>query len=224
MITDRDLRRQAYMDGELPVDEIIRFEAECTDPERAEMEAERAFESALVEQLQPEAECPDQLWIDLQQRMRTRKRRPSIMIRFGLAAAACLAIALAILQHHSISVPLEQPQTADLAVPGSWEKVRSSLTANDFHVSLSPPEAEDHHPISLVGLRYHDVGGDQIAEVRFTCCGHPVSVFLSHSQEIDLVGSLKLPEKTYRFSQPLDGYQLLAVGRHAPSEILNLFS
>lgn len=66
MIDDEVLRRQAYLDDELSVDEVIAYEASLSRPQRTEIDTERRFEQALGEQLAQGATCPDRLWQRLQ--------------------------------------------------------------------------------------------------------------------------------------------------------------
>ena len=62
MNTDSDkLKAQASMDGQLPIDSMIEFEAGLTPEEKDAMEKERRFEAELADRLRAGGECPDAL-------------------------------------------------------------------------------------------------------------------------------------------------------------------
>ncbi|HAR67944.1 MAG TPA: hypothetical protein DCR55_17315, partial [Lentisphaeria bacterium] len=91
MATDKDLLRQAYMDGELSVEEIIRFESERSEEEFRALQAEQAFESVLIEKLEADCACPDELWQDIQNRIAASQRQPQTR-RLVLWLAALAAV------------------------------------------------------------------------------------------------------------------------------------
>jgi hypothetical protein len=232
-----ELTRQAYMDGELSVEEVIAFEASCNDAERREVAAEQAFERAFVERVSQDT-CPDALWDDLRSRIARESRGPTLGWRLWpiLAAAALLTISgLAWMQSKKEVAPsLVADLSKDLheycagvAVPGDFEKVRSSLTANGFHIKLSAPDPEAHHAVSLLGVSYHDVEGSRVAELKFSCCQQPVSVFVSDMPAERLAELLQAKDnenRVYNVHEKIDTYQVHAVSTHLPDDVLNLFS
>jgi hypothetical protein len=237
MDMDRELTRQAYMDGELSVEEVITFEASCSDVERREMEAEQAFERSFVERISQDC-CPDALWNDLRARIARESRGglPGWKL-WPMLAAALLAIG-AVLWLQSRQVPdrpslvrdLAQPVetfAATVAVPGDIDKVRSSLTANGFHIKLSAPDPDGHHPITLLGVSYHEIDGERVAAVKFACCGQPVAVFVSNlpaTRLAELLQPADSKNRVYNVHERIDAYEVHAVSSHLPDDVLNLFS
>ncbi len=59
---DKQLERQAYLDGQLSVDEAIVFETDLDSKAKARVEAEKHFETVLGERLSDHSKCPDELW------------------------------------------------------------------------------------------------------------------------------------------------------------------
>ncbi|GEM_PF-5278258 len=230
MATDKDLLRQAYMDGELSVEEIIRFESERSEEEFRALQAEQAFESVLIEKLEADCACPDELWQDIQNRIAASQRQPQTrrLVLWLAALAAVVTIVAGLLpggNARSLLFHSELAAVKDrIEVPGDWQKIRSSLTEHGFHLALTEPGTDAYHKIELYGLLYHDLAGEQVAEVCFTCCGEPISVYLSKDQDVDLTQLVDFPASTFRHSSPIDKYQVLAVGGHSPTEILSLFS
>lgn len=219
----RELTRQAYMDGELSVEEVIAFEASCSDAERREIAAEQAFERVFVERVSQDS-CPDALWMDVRSRI-TRESRGRGWRLWPMLAAALLALGGAIWM---------QAQPKDLHdccigehVPGDFAKVRSSLTQKGFHINLSEPDPDGHHPIKLQGLSYYKVNGELVAELKFSCCHKDVKVYVS-SLSPERMASLLQPKdsegRVYSIHERIDSYEVHAFGQHLPDDVLNLFS
>jgi hypothetical protein len=240
MNTDTELTRQAYMDGELSVEEIIAFETNCSALERREIAAEQGFEKAFVERVSQDR-CPVALWNDVRARIARESRGASLGWRRVwpmLAAAALLTIGGTLwLQGKSsknTAPSLVEALSGDLhhycegvAVPGDIEKVRSSLTENGFHIKLSNPDPETNHTITLLGVSYHDVEGGRVAELKFSCCEQPVSVFVSNMPAERLAELLQTNDKAHRVynvHERIDAYEVHAVSKHLPEDVLNLFS
>jgi hypothetical protein len=120
------LRRQAYIDGQLSVDEVIAFQDELSAQERKEVDQEMAFEQAFSNHLQhaDATDCPPELWHDLQNRIlrddpegiapstdvdtpSLPNQHPARALWFvqAIAAAAAIAIAAFLLTRNTATPP-----------------------------------------------------------------------------------------------------------------------
>jgi hypothetical protein len=235
MNTDRELTRQAYMDGELSVEEVIAFEGSSSDAERRAVAAEHAFEKAFVERVSQDT-CPDAVWDDLRARIARESRGRSGWRLWPMLAAALLTIG-GVTWLYGQMKPVEslvadlstdlESFSAGVDVPGDLEKVRSSLTANGFHIKLDAPDPTAHHAVTLLGVAYYDVDGVRVAALKFSCCNQPVSVFVSSMPSEHLAKLLQTKAKAsriYNVHERIDSFEVHAVSKHPPDDVLNLFS
>ncbi len=97
---DKKLERQAYLDGQLTVEEALEFEAELTPKEKADLEAEKHFETVLGERLSDGTKCPEPLW---------NKLKTQMLSESGLDATQLLGAA-------AVNEPAPEPKPALPAV------------------------------------------------------------------------------------------------------------
>jgi hypothetical protein len=230
---DKQLRMQASIDGELSVDEAIALEAELSGDERAEFEREREFEKALAGELNSGPDCPDAAWEELKTQINSNadSNMPWV-IRFApLAAAAAIALLVFVNRGPAggeilISETFDvQEFSGSAEVPGDLEKIRSSLTANNFHVKLRGPDPAAHHQVTLLGLRYgKSSDGHKVAELMFSCCGKPIKAYLFDKGHGVTVRESDLDSNWYKGSRAIDRYRVTVVGPHGVTDVMDLFS
>ncbi len=244
---ERRLTRQAYLDNQLPVEDVIAFEESLKGEERLQVERERAFEEALSQRLREEAPCPVAVWEHLQERMNGKRGRQPWAVPFangwkGLAIAAGIALLAAGFfvwnplgsvdsteQLKSGALPVSVGQCGGLAeIPGDYVKVVSALTANRIFLNMKPcDEISEGHPIKLLGMRMLNQGDKAVAQVFFECCGQPISVFITPLSNPWAASELPMKDVKgdwFVRQRELDQYRIIGVGTHDPSEVLALFS
>lgn len=238
------LIRQAYIDEQLPVEEVIAFEAKLSREDKAALEAERRFETALADRLKAAAPCPDELWARVKGQIQSpapqtlpparrfwpRFAKPLawaaiVVLNLGLAAALLNRVAgrtpeLELAFNDDLQAFAE---TAD--IPGDIEKMYACLAASRLHVALAPPSPQQH-PITPLGMRLQELGGEQVAQLFFSCCNRPMAVFVGRKEAFDLrnIPTRGLPGNVFVATREIDNYRIIVVGPHAPGEILDLFS
>ena len=74
------LIRQAYLDDQLSLGDIARYEQELSQQEAAELDEERHFESSLTEFLKKDTDCPEEFWQQLKSTLQSQSDST-----FGLA-------------------------------------------------------------------------------------------------------------------------------------------
>ncbi len=240
-----ELRIQAYLDNQLPVEEVIKIEERLTVADKVRLENEREFEAALVAKFMEDADCPETLWdetklglrsrIDLNSRRKFRK----LLSSRWLAAAAIVVVAAAFLSFVSPESNNDTPAVEILftqefndirkflEVPGDLKKVHQSLAANELPIAIKAPDVNGKHDIQLLGMRYHETAGQKIAQLYFSCCGKPLMVFLSKDSVnsiADYVHIVYDSETMYSVNNVIDNYRVLIIGPHSPADVLGLFS
>ena len=242
---DRQLTRQACLDDELPLEEVIAFEEQLTAADRRQLQAEREFERELAERLSQPAPCPEALWQRLETRVKAQGR--PALVRFvssprvrRLAAAAAIALLLGL--GALLMVPAgDQPPTfagvkltaslSDFAAwaetTGSAAELQASLAQHGFHVRLADPASTtSHHQIKLLGMRYVHDGKVEMAQVMFDCCGQPVSVFVAPARCSWAPALPEVPANSvWHSAERRDArIRLIGVGPHRTDAVLDLFS
>ena len=67
---DKELKRQAYLDDQLSVDELIEYETDLADDELKTLQKERQFNDELSKKLKEAPACPSDLWQKLETQMK----------------------------------------------------------------------------------------------------------------------------------------------------------
>ncbi len=249
-IEDNKLMKQAYLDNQLPIEQIIDFEQNLSSEGRADIAREQQFETAFAKKIMDDIQCPDEFWENLKSRIqiqptvssenvqiidRTIRLWPTIAAAAAVILIAALSVSLFINANISgttekVSVSFmedlnEFAQSSE--IPGDYEKARSSLTQHGFHLKFKQPNPEIHHQVELLGVRFHKVNGNDIAQIYLSCCKRPMSVFLTDKSAGNLSNHVQInsqPGKMFSVSNVIDKYHLYIVGPHPTSDVLDLFS
>ena len=110
----RKLNRQAYMDEQLSVEEVIEFEKGLNRGDKVEIEDEKKFEDTLISFLAKDAECPDELWNEVKARVALHSNSWLSIVRykffktrfFKIAAVFIALITLGMIVTLSTKIPL----------------------------------------------------------------------------------------------------------------------
>lgn len=248
MINDKteELIRQAYMDDQLSVEEVIDFEGKLCRSDKIAIAKDKHFEDSLKLFLARESECPDSVWNEVKIRIVLQSNSWFNRVRFKIvsfrfAAAAGLVIALIgtiatrtgpVLNTTQDKFPIEfsdslphfsQPAT----IRGNHETIRDNLFDNGFHINFEKPKENSHHSIELLGLRYIRVNDETVAQIYFSCCLRPVTVLLSRNPRLLPENNIQIENsfKTmFHVSKETESYRIFIVGPHPPTYILDLFT
>ena len=241
-----ELTRQAYIDEQLSVEEIIAFEQGLSRTGKIEIEKEKQFEQALVAKLADDVECPEELWNGIRARIALQSNSwftilhfKMLRIKFFAAAALFMAIiaaaALVIIpiRYDQLEKPsvLFSDNLTEFSRPamlvGNYENVRNSLLKNGFTLDFNKPPNESIHKIELLGLRYLTIDRKNVAQLYFSCCARPVTVFIERKGVNWIHNDLQVENsyKTlFKANHELDNHHIFILGPHPPSDILGLFS
>ncbi len=248
MSHERDRLWSAYLDGELSSREAADFHQTVSPEERVRLAQEVCLETALVERLTLQSECPSEVWRRLRDRIdkRTKRGRFARLIgrrrarwAVGIASAAAVLVALLVWQvlreaRHEGVVQEDLYEVADdvpalvrsAEVAGDIVRVRSFMAAHgiDVHLKAIPSSGEaGGHEVRLVGARKVHGRDEAGVELFFACCGQPVKVILA-ALGSDLARELAAAQERgqVRNSRVVGGFLAAAVGRHGTKEVLAL--
>lgn len=240
-----EMRMHAYLDNQLPIEEVIKIEEQLSIADKVRLEREKEFEVALIAKLMDNSDCPETLWEETKLRLRSRinfksrrKFRNFLSSRW-FAAAAILVVVVVVVSFVSResrnATPAVEIRFSEefndihkfLEVPGDLKEVHQSLAANELPVAIKTPDVNGKHDIRLLGMRYHETAGQKIAQLYFSCCDKPLMVFLSNDSVnsiADYVHVVYDPETVYSVNNVIDNYRILIIGPHSPADVLDLFS
>lgn len=246
---DRPLVRQAYLDDQLPIEEVIALESTLSPREKAALEREAAFHSALAARLRADEPCPDALWERVRRELpapapapaasRTWTLWPGRRARPWLAAAAAALVVFAGLAailagprlhaHNELDLGLDRDAAALIAaadIRGDYRQVGAGLAAQGLQVNLAQPPPEASGKIQLLGMRTVHTRAGTFAQVHFTCCGQTMCALIGSKEALDMsrIPCRCLSGECQMGTKEVGGYRILVVGRHAPAELLKLFS
>jgi len=120
MSTEHQLARQAWVDDQLSVGELIPVEAGLTPAERTRLNQERAFEAALGERLRQGPACPEELWqrVTGELRVAASQTAPTTAVLPGPSGALGAATAPAAPTMANVAtVPVAAPSPGVVPVP-----------------------------------------------------------------------------------------------------------
>ena len=240
-----DFIRQAYMDEQLSIEEVIAFENGLSRDDKVEIEKEKQFENALVAALAEDADCSDEAWDDVKARLMLQSNSWFRLLRFkgfrtrffAMAAAIVVFLTVAALifrpsanvQQNELSVLLSEDLeefSQPASVQGNFDRIRASLFENGFHVNLNKPQNKNGHKVEVLGVRYIAINNEDIAQLYFSCCLKPVTVFVSRkgskqpSDHLQVKNSFKT---LYKATSETDDHQLFIMGAHPPNDFIDLF-
>ena len=238
---DHEFKKQAYIDDQLPVEDVVDFEDTLTKTEKAELQKERHFEESLSTKLSLGPTCPEETWNKLKANIETdirqQKHDPINFKLISLAAVIVISFGLIwtiaspnnrgfrkALKHASLDTdPKVFAKDAD--VPGDYQKIQSALSTADIHLSLNTNKAT-HHELKPLGMRILRQGKKNMAQMYFLCCKKPVMVLIAKRDHKPL--SDILPQNSMRdhqiFTKIVDNYRITVIGVHSPQEVLDIFS
>ena len=242
----KELIRQAYMDEQLSVEEVIDFEGELCRSEKVEIEKDKQFERSLFSFLANDAECPDAVWQEVRDRIEIQSTSWFTGIRqkiFNLRLAAAVALLIFLIAAFVIRVgPTSNVTQAkhpvlfsgnlhEFSKPatlrGDPESIRQSLFDNGFYVSFGQPEKSADHSVEFLGMRYITMNNETVAQLYFSCCLRPVTVLISRNKQDFAEHYLQIENsfKTmFNASKKTDNYRIFIMGPHPPRHILDLFT
>ncbi len=248
MSHERDRLWSAYLDGELSSREAADFHQTVSPEERVRLALEMRLETALVERLTLESECPPEVWQRVRDRIDnwTKKGRFARLIGWrrawwAVATASAAAVLVALMVWH---VPREtrhedvvQEDLYEVAddvpalvrsaeVAGDIVIIRKFMAAHgiDVHLKAIPSPGETGgHELRLMGARKVHRRDEAGVELLFACCGQPVKVILA-ALGSELARELAAAQERgqVRNSRVVKGFLAAAVGRHDTKEVLAL--
>lgn len=185
MKKEDDRNWSAYIDGELSVTEVEKFEKMLSEKELQHLNNERAFEECIGNALNDAPSCPENLFPQIVKEIAQEDKKSFLKLK--LVAIAAIAACLA-----ALFLFPSQEQKVELVniVPSSVEELQSkSLTGNKLddinkflaekHISLELTSVVGgHHPKTIIGAGMEIVAGEEVVTLLFTCCGRPAKVYL----------------------------------------------
>jgi hypothetical protein len=244
------LRRQAYVDDQLSVDEVVAFQEELSAEDKKELERERAYGNALAERLRNDEApgCPDALWDDLKSRvLRGETDVPEIVpaspepMRFTwlwqvVAVAAMIALVATLVNRVGTTsggdlIAVQQTnkltEFAALAeVRGDVDVIRAALSQAGFAgVDLMAPDPDAHHKIEFFGMRTEIINGKPAARLYIACCGRPATAIITADGGRLQFDESKINGTAYKATKKLgNGSRVTMVSPHPVKEVMDLFS
>ena len=208
----QSLRRQAFIDGQLSVEEVIAFQEDQSAEEKALLDQEIAFEKAFAKTVGASEgpSCPDALWEDLQNRILredTHETTPQESApatpaprRFwglqALMAAAAIIIAATVVNRYAndrtsdvvVASMLDNNLdkfVANAEIKGDVTVIRKALAETAFaDVDLLSPDPDAHHNVEFLGMSHETVNGKPAVRLYVSCCNRPASIILTSAEEL----------------------------------------
>lgn len=248
MKKNREMMRQAYLDGELSVSEASEFEATLDEAERERLAAEVHFENGLAERLAQDAKCPDDVWERTKALVAEQHApaRPARLRRWYWGAAA-LATAASITFFVAMYTPTPPAAPAvvmaaesvdDLAATAECDASREAVQAylHKHGIELEIGKIENvakgpmrrHYDIEILGARSEKLpSGKPVVEILFGCCKEPVKVLMAEKGSdaaIEIGEAAGAQNKNHVLTtRTVDGYIAAVVGRHQAHGLLDIF-
>lgn len=250
MEKEKNLMRQAYLDEELPVEDVIRFEEVLSEEEHRRIVAEQNLESLIVQKVSQCEPCPDELWqriktqIDQKAAQKQQEELPPLRqinsSRYGFLRAAVIflvvAFSVVVLQRTTtetsvinVTFPTDLSSFVKNAhVQGGKDEIHKVLEQNGFDINLDSMDALSQltkHKIESLGISKIDIEGKPAMKILFSCCNQPVVVFVL-KKEHELPHTVKISgsdSKYYQISKRTDKYNVTAISPHNPENLLALF-
>ena len=217
----------AYIDAELSITELEKFESELSNDQLEQLKREKDFEKQMSSVLKKGVKCPDDLWRSICEQIEEEENIPSrrkwVVMVTSLAAAAAVVLAFFRPTEAMSLQPLSiaQLETSRL-VENDLVKVNAFLAKKNIPFKLLEFNKKVHHTKSLIGAGVEEISGEKVTTLFFECCGEPVKVYMlpknskaeqSVSEESSLWGSGMTMTM-------LNDYRLAMVSRHTAPEIL----
>jgi len=241
---ERGKRWMAYMDGQMSASESLEFERSLSPEDKKRMAEEVRLESEICDRLAGQECCPKALWNSLALKMTNQEPQQRDHItgwqRWVVAAASIATVittSFVVYQDMSaepaelsgleISEDTLTEFASQIEVPGTREATQRFLDDHNLQlrmVGLDSPELKTHHPIKLVGACMGNCPKGELIEVRLTCCGKPIKLFIAKEG----TGGARMIEKaikcgTVQASRVSDGVVTALVGDiHGNVDLLNL--
>lgn len=247
MKKNREMMRQAYLDGELSVSEVSEFEATLDEAERERLAAEVHLENGLAERLAQDAKCPDDVWERTKALVAEQHApaRPARLRRWYWGAATLAAASVAFFVANNAPTPaapsaivMAAESVEDLAATAECDASREVVQAylHDHDVELKIGEIEKvakgsmmkHYGIEILGARSEELpSGKRVVEILFGCCEYPVKVLMAEKGSdaaIEIGEAAGAQNKNHVLTtRTVDGYIAALVGRHQAHGLLDIF-
>ena len=234
---------QAYRDDQLSVKEIIELESRLSPEEKKEIEGNKRFDIALTEILTNSPGCPEGVWKEVKSRVRyhaaleNRSRFWRIPRLRLFAIAACITTFIFLISFWSKFQPfpkldvtfsenLEQ-FSKEAEIHGDRDIIQQSLQENGFMVKLVEGETLGKHTINPLGLRFISVDGKKVAQIYYSCCNKPITIFLLPKSIPKMEKHLRIhsySSRIYQVTDEIERYKVHALGPHPSDDILGLFT
>lgn len=232
----------AYMDGELSDADRAELGQSLTPEQRRMIALDQAIQDRVVDRLRETDRCPDALWQKVCSQIDDAGARSKPWrLWAGLAAAACVTIALGLmfsglLRSEPLEVQVSFPQqikafAENAAIQGDQQHLEMVLRENDLPVSIGDITAcnEKHrHHVQLLGMNVIESDKSKVryAELRFSCCRRPVSTFVVKASAQVKPESFKAASSTPTCNQSVhhaDGCMVVTMSHHPTTAVASLF-
>ena len=253
MRENRELMRQAYLDGELSASEASEFEATLNPADRERLAAEVHFENGLAERLAQDAKCPDDVWERTKALLADQHApaRPTRLRRWywgaaTLAAAASIVFFVAVFSPSPFSpsaIVMAAESVNDLAATAEsssgYKATQAFIREHEINLRLMEGEVDGmvtkalmagrvHGRIRILGARIEKLpSGKPVVAILFGCCRRPVKVLMA---EKGSAAAFEIGEATAARNKnhildtrTVDGYITAVVSKHRAPGLLDIF-
>lgn len=237
---------QAYIDGELSAAECADFETTLSEDERRLLAADMRLERGIAEKLAEPVSCPDDLWARTRAQIESEEQRPENVVALSsnrrwmwwgatLAAAASLAFFLSSViapmrPASSPSIAMAAASVADLearsetgpSLAAMWEYVRAC--GMDIDASSLDELTSGAHPMKAIGAATSHPNDEDVVEMFFECCGHPIKVLLAErgSAAAMMIGEAVGNENDIQATRTVGRYLIAIVAEHPGEPLTSL--
>jgi len=253
MKENREMMRQAYLDGELSASEASEFEATLSTVEREQLASEMRFENGLAERLAQDATCPDDVWERTKALLADQHApAPPTRLRRWYWGAGALAAAASIVFFVTVFAPspfspsafvMAAESVRDLAdtdeSSSGHKGTQAFLQENGIYLKLKEEEgggmvgnttrpSRMYGGIRILGARIEKLpSGKPVVEILIACCRLPVKVLMAEkgSDVAFEIGEATAARKKNNIldTRTVDGYIAAVVSKHRSHGLLDIF-
>ena len=235
---------QAYKDGELPLDQICKFEETLDAPTKERIQRENLLEERIVTRIKAQAaSCPEPLWQNVQNHIRQHSESPRFsrrMVPYLPVAASILLIAGLLVwlfdteQARAVEIPVNFTQDImefkeRVSITGDLKTIQQRLDREGYEIQIGDIAACNsvhQHYVELIGLDPVVIGGEEYPCVRlsFTCCGSPVATYVLKRADLkDSVTFKSNLSNVHQTAYDRNGYRIVTISPHPTEAVESLF-